>query len=128
MSDRIIDRPLLKQLALIPCVKAGDDSQLREILHPDRDDASIRYSLAHAQVSPGKCTLRHTLDKSELYYVLSGQGTAFLDDSPYPLVPGSALLIPPGCEQWVQNDSSEPLVFLCLVDPPWAENGETIKE
>ena len=122
------NRPLFKQVDRIPAIHAGDASQLREILHPDRDAATVHYSLAHAQVSPGRRTLRHSLDRSELYYVLSGEATVYLDDSPYPLCSGSALLIPPGLEQWVQNDGSEPFVFLCVVDPPWTENGETIKE
>ena len=32
----------------------GDDSILRELLHPDKADVNIRYSLAHATVRPGE--------------------------------------------------------------------------
>lgn len=32
---------------------AGDNCVLREILHPDKDNIALRYSLAHAVVRPG---------------------------------------------------------------------------
>ena len=31
---------------------AGDGSILRELLHPDKADVAVRYSLAHAKVPP----------------------------------------------------------------------------
>ena len=32
---------------------AGDNTLLREILHPDKANLQLRYSLAHAVVAPG---------------------------------------------------------------------------
>ena len=32
---------------------AGDNCALREILHPDKADVKLRYSLAHARSVPG---------------------------------------------------------------------------
>jgi mannose-6-phosphate isomerase-like protein (cupin superfamily) len=52
----------------------GDDSILRELLHPNKADLQIRYSLAHATVKPGKKTKPHRLRTTEVYYVLQGQG------------------------------------------------------
>jgi hypothetical protein len=49
---------------------AGDDSILRELLHPDKADLRLRYSLAHAVVRPGQTTRPHRLKTSEVYYIL----------------------------------------------------------
>ena len=49
---------------------AGDNSILRELLHPDKADLSVRYSLAHAIVKPGKTSRSHKLKTSEVYYIL----------------------------------------------------------
>jgi hypothetical protein len=38
---------------------AGDDSILRELLHPDKMPVQIRYSLAHAEVRVGQKTKPH---------------------------------------------------------------------
>ena len=57
---------------LIDCKEfiAGDNSILRELLHPDKADISIRYSLAHAIVKPGKTSRSHKLKTSEVYFIL----------------------------------------------------------
>jgi len=47
---------------------AGDNCALREILHPDKADLTLRYSLAHAVVKPGDTTWLHRLRTSEVYY------------------------------------------------------------
>ncbi len=38
---------------------AGDNTILREILHPDKTNLKLRYSLAHAVVKPGKTSYSH---------------------------------------------------------------------
>jgi len=47
---------------------AGDDSILRELLHPEKADLKIHYSLAHAQVRVGQTTKPHKLQAAEVYY------------------------------------------------------------
>ncbi|MHC5060708.1 MAG: hypothetical protein ACYTFK_06460 [Planctomycetota bacterium] len=46
----------IKNLEDCPEFTAGDNSILRELLHPDKADLAIRYSLAHATVSPKQKT------------------------------------------------------------------------
>lgn len=48
---------------------AGDNSILRELLHPDKADLALRYSFAHAVVRPAQTTLPHRLRTSEVYYL-----------------------------------------------------------
>jgi mannose-6-phosphate isomerase-like protein (cupin superfamily) len=40
--------------------------------------------------------------------------------------PGDAVYIPPNARQYVQNCGDESLVFVCMVDPAWREEDETI--
>jgi hypothetical protein len=51
---------------------AGDNTMLRELLHPDKADMKLRYSLAHATVRPGMTSYLHSLNTSEVYYILHG--------------------------------------------------------
>ena len=36
-----------------PLFIAGDNSELREMLHPEKKELKLSYSLAHAKVAPG---------------------------------------------------------------------------
>ncbi len=44
---------------------AGDGSLLRELLHPDKADLKLRYSLAYAVVKPGQTSRPQRLRVSE---------------------------------------------------------------
>lgn len=105
---------------------AGDGSLLRELLHPDKTDIAIRYSLAHATVPPGHATKPHRLASTEVYYVIEGFGVMFVDDECEPVEPGSAVYIPPGAIQSIENTGDDELVFLCIVDPAWQPRDEEV--
>ena len=36
--------------------------------------------------------------------------------------------VPPNVEQYVRNTGDEDLVFLCIVDPPWAATAEQVNQ
>ncbi|MEM8806814.1 MAG: cupin domain-containing protein [Cyanobacteria bacterium P01_G01_bin.38] len=105
---------------------AGDDTLLRELLHPDKQPIELRYSLAHAIVPVGKTSTPHSLTTSEVYYILSGQGEMSIDDERQLVEPGDAVYIPPNAVQFIQNCGEEPLVFICIVDPAWRKEDETV--
>jgi len=108
---------------------AGDGSLLREILHPDKSDVAIRYSLAHAKVAPGERTKAHRLTTSEVYYILSGRGRMHIDAESGPVDAGCVVYIPPGAAQYIENTGRSDLLFLCIVDPAWRrENEEVLAE
>ena len=48
----------------------GDNTILRELLHPAKEDIAIRYSLAHAVIKPGLTSQFHQLKTTEVYYIL----------------------------------------------------------
>jgi mannose-6-phosphate isomerase-like protein (cupin superfamily) len=40
--------------------------------------------------------------------------------------PGDAVYIPPNAIQFLHNYGDEPIAFVCLVDPAWRKEDETI--
>jgi mannose-6-phosphate isomerase-like protein (cupin superfamily) len=105
---------------------AGDATHLRELLHPDKADLKINYSLAHAVVEPGRTSLRHRLRTCEVYYILAGEGLMHINDETAPVGPGQAIYIPPHAVQFIHNTGSADLRFLCIVDPAWRQKDEEI--
>lgn len=105
---------------------AGDGTQLRQLLHPDKQPIELRYSLAHAVVPVGQTSIPHSLTTSEVYYILSGTGEMQIADEVQTVEPGDAVYIPPRARQFIRNSGTEPLVFICMVDPAWRKEDETV--
>jgi mannose-6-phosphate isomerase-like protein (cupin superfamily) len=105
---------------------AADGSLLRELLHPDKQPAQIRYSLAHAKVSPVQKTLPHRLTSCEVYYILAGRGMMHINQEARSVGPGDTVCIPPKSVQHIENTGDTDLVFLCIVDPPWRTQDEEL--
>ena len=119
---------LIRKLADCPEFAAGDQTRLRELLHPDKQPLELRYSLAHAVLPTGQTSLPHSLKTSEVYYVLSGIGEMHIDDEVQVIQPGDAVYIPPRARQFVCNIGSEPLIFICIVDPAWKAEDESVEQ
>lgn len=117
---------LIRKLLDCPEFIAGDGTKLRELLHPDKQDITLRYSLAHAIVPVGQVSTPHSLTTSEVYYILEGQGEMHIDEEVNMVEPGDAVYIPPDARQYIRNTGSTPLVFICLVDPAWRQEDETV--
>lgn len=119
----------IRKLANCPEFIAGDNSRLRELLHPDRDYAfNGRYSLAHATILPGETTVRHRLSTDEVYYILEGQGMMLVSGKSAEVTAGDVIEIPPGSIQSISNTGPGNLVFLCIVDPAWRAGDEEVLE
>ena len=117
---------LVRTLEECKTFSAGDESLLKEILHPDRQDLDIRYSLAWATVKPGQKTLAHTLTCAEVYYIISGQGRMHIGSEKKAVKQDDTIYIPPKAVQFIENTAQEDLVFLCIVDPAWQPEAEQI--
>ncbi|MBW4418092.1 MAG: cupin domain-containing protein [Myxacorys californica WJT36-NPBG1] len=117
---------LVRPLNDCPEFIAGDGTRLRELLHPDKQAIDLRYSLAHAIVAIGETSIPHALTTSEVYYILSGTGVMHIDDEAQSVKPGDMIYIPPNARQYIHNSGDEALVFICIVDPAWRKENETI--
>ena len=111
---------------------AGDDSILRELLHPahrmggEKTSLQIRYSLAHAEVRVGQMTKPHKLRAAEVYYIIAGQGLMHIDEESLEVGPQCAVYIPPQAMQYIENTGNSDLKFLCIVDPAWRKEDEDV--
>jgi lipoprotein signal peptidase/mannose-6-phosphate isomerase-like protein (cupin superfamily) len=116
----------IKDLNDCPEFIAGDNTILRELLHPDKAPLELRYSLAHAVLKPGRTSQPHRLRTSEVYYLLSGRGDMSIAGEISPVRAGQAVYIPPHALQFIRNTGSVDLVFLCIVDPAWRIQDEEV--
>jgi mannose-6-phosphate isomerase-like protein (cupin superfamily) len=105
---------------------AGDDTILREILHPDKEQLELRYSFAHAVIKPGKTSYPHKLKTSEVYYILEGEGIMHIEDENSKVFPGNTVYIPPDSKQYIHNSGTIDLKFICIVDPAWKKEDELV--
>ena len=106
--------------------RGGDNSILREILHPAKEDLRINYSLAWAKVLPLEATKSHRLKTSEVYYILAGKGIMHIDDESRRVSSGATIYIPRDSRQHIENTEDYNLEFLCIVDPAWRAEDEEI--
>ena len=118
---------LIKKLRDCKEITAGDQTRLRELLHPARDAVAIRYSLAEARLAPGARSRAHRLKTAEVYYLVRGAGTMHIGDEAAEVTSDDAVYIPPDTVQWLENTGEEEIEFLCIVDPAWRpEDEETL--
>lgn len=104
----------------------GDNSVLREFLHPQKAGLKINYSLAQAVVSAGKITKPHKLKSCEVYYILEGEGLMHVDNESEKVSAGCAVYIPQQASQYIENTGSCDLKFLCIVEPAWQAEDEKV--
>jgi mannose-6-phosphate isomerase-like protein (cupin superfamily) len=116
----------IRNLRQCPEFIAGDGSILKELLHPDKADLRIGYSLARAAVKPGQITVAHRLKTSEVYYILKGKGIMYINGRSRRVISGCAVYIPPGARQYIKNTGRQSLIFLCIVDPAWRKENEKV--
>ena len=118
---------IIKKLDNIKTFTAGDNTILKEVLHPKNGDGNLPFSLAHAYLPPGASSLPHRLTKSEeTYTILQGTGKVYVDREAYEIQPGSVFIVPKNALQSVENTGADNLEFFCIVTPPWSEEEEEI--
>lgn len=119
---------LIKNTRAVPPFIAGDKTVIRELLHPKNETVDINYSVAHASVLVGEASLPHSLNSSEVYYILQGRGEVYIDDASKPVQVGDIVFIPPKATQYIKNTGTEVLSFLCIVEPFWTADSEHIND
>jgi mannose-6-phosphate isomerase-like protein (cupin superfamily) len=117
---------LIKRLSNCKEIAAGDRTRLRELLHPARDAAAIRYSLAVARLARGQKSQPHRLRTAEAYYLVRGNGVMHIGEEEAVVTAGDAVYIPPDSTQWLENTGKDDIEFICVVDPAWRPEDEQI--
>ncbi|MFN2468387.1 MAG: cupin domain-containing protein [Gaiellaceae bacterium] len=109
----------IRSLARAEPFTTADGSTIRELL--GLPTAPVRnQSLAEATLEPGRATERHYhAETEELYYLLEGSGEIEVDGERAAVVPGDAILIPPGARHQIRAAAAGRLRFLCCCAPPY---------
>jgi mannose-6-phosphate isomerase-like protein (cupin superfamily) len=69
-------------------------------------------------LKPGSGIGYHEQKEDEIYYVLSGRGVMTIDDKPFDVGPGTAVLTRPGSSHGLKQAGSEDLVILINYEQP----------
>lgn len=109
-------------------VEGGEGTQIKQIFHPHNTMLGIRFSMARCTIQKSTKSKKHILKSAEVYYITSGMGILHVDDQICELKAGQAVYVSPHSEQFVENTGDAPLEFLCIVDPAWKQEDETITE
>jgi mannose-6-phosphate isomerase-like protein (cupin superfamily) len=82
--------------------------------------SSIRHSVAHVVVPPGKSSRRHYHPEAEeSYYVMQGMGLIQIENVESILSAGDEVLIPAQSAHKVFNCGEEDLVLMVVCVPAW---------
>ena len=104
-----------------------DGSTIRVLLDAALGGAR-EQSLAEASLPAGGSTERHYHARSEeIYVLLEGSGEMEVEGDRRQVVPGDAILIPPGAWHEIRADADGGLRFLCCCAPPYSD-GDTFFE
>jgi mannose-6-phosphate isomerase-like protein (cupin superfamily) len=120
---------IVKRLYDCEEIIAGDNTFLRELIHPKNDKIDPGFSVAFAKVPPGGHSGPHRINSTfEAYHILSGEGRIYVGSENKPVVKGDTILVPPNYVQHIENSSNAyDLEFLCIVSPSWKqENDEPV--
>lgn len=80
---------------------------------------SPTLSVIHERMPPGRAEVRHYHARAQqLFFVLSGTLTMIFDDRREAVAPGQAIEINPGIRHQAANESSGPVEFLVISEPP----------
>jgi len=69
-------------------------------------------------LKPGSGIGYHEQKEDEIYYVLSGHGTMTIDDKPFAVGPGDAILTRPGSSHGLKQTGVEDLVIMINYEQP----------
>jgi mannose-6-phosphate isomerase-like protein (cupin superfamily) len=73
---------------------------------------NLHFSFRKRVIKPGAGIGYHEQHEDEVYYVLSGRGVMTLDDKPYDVGPGAAILTRTGSSHGLKQAGAEDLVVI----------------
>lgn len=112
----------------IEIIPGNEGTKIKQYFHPHNTLNGINYSLAQFTLQPGKKTLLHKIKSSEIYYILEGDAILKINDESHQLKKDDSCYVPPMSVQRIENTGSAVLRFLCIVEPAWKPEDETILE
>jgi len=119
---------LIQKNSEISPIDGNEGTKIKQYFDPHSTQDGIRFSLAEFTIKPGKRSLCHKLQSSEIYYILDGAGNLRINDESIFVKKDDSVFVPPMSEQFIENTGASDLRFLCIVDPAWKIEDEIILE
>ena len=118
----------LRKNSEIDSIDGNEGTKIKQYFHPHNTLNGINYSLAQFTLGPGKKSKLHQMSSSEIYYILEGTGNLTINEDTYSLEKNDSAYVPPNSKQFIKNSGDGDLKFLCIVEPAWKADDETILE
>ena len=112
----------------IDSIQGNEGTKIKQYFHPHNTLNGINYSLAQFTLEPGKKSKLHKIRSSEIYYILEGSGRLNIDENTYTMEKNDSAYVPPNSKQFIENSGKNDLKFLCIVEPAWKSDDETLLE
>ncbi len=118
----------LRKNSEIDSIQGNEGTKIKQFFHPHNTLNGINYSLAQFTLKPGKKSILHKIKSSEIYYILEGNGELYVDENIHHLEKDDSVYVPPNSKQFIKNKGEVDLRFLCIVEPAWKIEDETLIE
>ena len=118
----------LRKNSEINSIRGNEGTKIKQYFHPHNTLNGINYSLAQFTLEPGKRSKLHKIGSSEIYYILEGNGRLNIDEDIQDLEKDDSVYVPPNSKQFIENKGKVDLRFLCIVEPAWEIEDETLIE
>ena len=112
----------------VEIILGNEGTKIKQYFHPHNTLNGINYSLAQFTLEPGKKSLLHKIQSSEIYYILEGDAVLRINEESYQLKKDDSVYVPPMSEQHIENTGLTNLRFLCIVEPAWKPEDEIVLE
>lgn len=115
-------------LSECPDYVAPDLAVAKEFMSP-RVSGLDNLSIAEITIPAGVTVKKHYhLKSEEVYHIVSGSGTMYLDKEESTILPGQAVAIKVGQWHSIQNKGPEPLVMIVTCAPAWDAQDQVFEE
>jgi mannose-6-phosphate isomerase-like protein (cupin superfamily) len=110
------------------CLKfiSQDKAIVQEIVS-NRNSSAKNQSLAKVTIHPGKSVLEHYHKKAEeLYHIIKGKGTLYIEDEKFIIGVGETVVILPGQKHKIRNHTDTNLIMLVMCAPGYENEDQII--
>ncbi|MGY5143648.1 MAG: cupin domain-containing protein [Candidatus Nitrosopumilus sp. bin_32a] len=118
----------LRKNSEIDSIQGNEGTKIKQYFHPHNTLNGINYSLAQFILESGKRSKLHKISSSEVYYILEGSGTLYVNEEKYDLEKDDSVYVLPNTKQFIENSGTGDLKFLCIVEPAWKADNEMLLE
>ena len=118
----------VRKSSKIQSIQGNEGTKIKQYFHPHNTLNGINYSIAQFMLEPGKRSKLHKLRSSEIYYILEGRAILNVDENTHHLEKDDSVYVSPNSKQFIENEGSGNLRFLCIVEPAWKVENEILLE